>query len=54
MKDPRYIMEGIDLLMREKHKGPRIPWWIKPVDWLLTAVYLGALVFLILKLTPWL
>jgi hypothetical protein len=57
MKDPKHIMRGIDLLQAYKVKAP-LPWWLTPLDYLLTGVYLAcfgaACVLVIYNVLSWL
>jgi len=57
MKDPKHIMRGIDLLQAYKVKAT-LPWWLTPLDYLLTGVYLAcfcaACVFVIYNVLSWL
>ena len=53
MESPRHIMPAIDLLMASK-KANRIPWWVKFLDYTMTALYLTAYVFGAYKLITWL
>lgn len=53
MKDTRNIMEAIDLLTTET-TGQKLPWFVKPLDYALTALYLSTLVFIAYKFITWL
>jgi len=57
MNDPQDIMPAIDLLMHGKERKP-LPWYVKPLDYTLTALYLTAyiacLVFIIKSVWSWL
>ena len=53
MKDPKNIMQAIDLLVREK-KRKHFPSWIPWLDTILTALYLGAFVWLLYNIVQWL
>ena len=49
----RYIGEAIQLLQAKGEKAP-LPWWVKPLDYLLTALFLSAYLFAAYKLIQWL
>lgn len=49
MKDPRDIMPAIDLLMNAK-RSRRLPWWVRPLDYSLTAAYCSVFVYAIYKM----
>lgn len=53
MESPRHIMPAIDLLMASK-KANRLPWWVKFLDYTMTALYLTAYAFGAYKLITWL
>tara|TARA_R100001463_G_scaffold45213_1_gene93386 strand:+ start:362 stop:535 length:174 start_codon:yes stop_codon:yes gene_type:complete len=57
MKHPKHIMRAIDLMQANKVKD-ELPWWLIPLDYTLTFVYLGVFfgvcVFLLKTLLSWL
>ena len=57
MKRPEHIMKAIDLLQANKVKSC-LPWWLIPLDYLLTLVYLtafgAACIFIIYNVLLWL
>jgi hypothetical protein len=57
MKHPKHIMGAIMLLQQQKMKKT-LPWWLVPLDYAVTVVYLtayfGCIAFLIYKLVTWL
>ena len=53
MKDPRNVMEAIDLLMAAKRRKG-LPIWLKPLDYALACAYLSGVSYIIYKLVTWL
>jgi|TARA_R110000822_G_scaffold203543_1_gene340443 hypothetical protein len=49
----RYIGEAIQLLQAKGEKAP-LPWWVKPLDYVVTALFLSAYLFAAFKLIQWL
>ncbi len=49
----RYIGEAIQLLQAKGEKAP-LPWWVKPLDYVVTALFLSAYLFAAYKLIQWL
>ena len=49
----RYIGEAVQLLQAKGEKA-RLPRWVKPLDYLLTALFLSAYFFAFYKLITWL
>lgn len=57
MYTPKDIMPAIDLLMNAK-RGRKLPWYVKPLDYMLASLvvggFWGGLLFLLYKLFQWL
>ena len=49
----RYIGEAIQLLQAKGEKK-KLPRWVKPLDYILTALFLSAYFFLVFKILQWL
>ncbi len=53
LENHRYIGEAIQLLQAKGEKAP-LPWWVKPLDYVVTALFLSAYLFAAFKLIQWL
>ncbi len=49
----RYISEAIQLLQAKGEKK-KLPRWVKPLDYILTALFLSAYFFVVFKILQWL
>jgi len=49
----RYISEAIQLLQAKGEKK-KLPRWVKPLDYMLTALFLSAYFFVVFKILQWL